>query len=205
MKNKYVPILDADYWLTMLTNLVLTGLGLLCVFGMFYYKAASSRLDWNVIGYQMMMNRLASPLVIGLCLLLVVCVPKRMLPGKWLALAAGLLLAATLGLWMAYGLLPALLVIFLASLGVQLITFALLLAGRRMRFRKSGFLMQLGSILIHTGFILFIMDFALLNETAWHLPAFWGATAGITLGCLLSFYAPVAARQWDTLMGEPKQ
>ncbi len=62
--------LDSDYWLTTLTTLVLLGIGLLCLFGMFYYKEASGRPDWNVIGYQMMMNRLASPLVIALCLLL---------------------------------------------------------------------------------------------------------------------------------------
>jgi hypothetical protein len=156
---------------------------------MFYYKAGSSRPGWDVIGYQMMMNRLASPLVIGLCLLLVVCVPKRMLPGRWLALSSGILLAATAAMWAAWGMLVSLLLILCSSLAFQLVALGLLLAGQRMRFRKSGLLMQLGSILIHAGFILFIMDFALLHQTAWHLPAFWAATAGICSGCLLSFYA----------------
>ncbi len=189
--------IDSDYWLTALTTLVLLGIGLLCLFGMFYYKAESSRPGWNVIGYQMMMNRLASPLVIALCLLLVVCVPKRMLPGKWLAVAAVLLLAATLAMWWAWGVTLALILILFSSLGFQLVTFGLLVAGKRMRFRKSGFLMQLGSLLIHAGFIFFIMDFAMLHETKWHLPAFWAATAGITLGCLLSFWAPAALRGFN--------
>jgi hypothetical protein len=35
------------------------------------------------------------------------------------------------------------------------------------------------------------MDFALLHETEWHLPAFWAATLGISAGCLLSFWAPL--------------
>jgi hypothetical protein len=194
---------DSDYWLTMLTNLVLTGLGLLCVFGMFYYKAASAKPGWNVIGYQHMMNRLASPLVIGLCVLLVVCVPKRMLPGKWLALSGAALLAAGIGLGIAYGFLVALIIVLLASLGYQLATVGLLIAGRRMRFRKSGFLMQLGSVLIHAGFILFIMDFAMLHETRWHLPVFWSSTACITVGCLLSFYAPQAVRALEGTPSPP--
>jgi hypothetical protein len=154
---------------------------------MFYYKFASARPGWNVIGYQMMMNRLASPLVIALCLLLVVCVPKRMLPQRWLLITAVLLLAATLLMWLAWGLELALILILLVSLAFQLVALGLLLAGRRMRFRKSGFWMQVGSVLVHAGFILFIMDFAMLHETAWHLPAFWAATLGISLGCILSF------------------
>ncbi len=186
--------LDSDYWLTTLTTLVLLGIGLLCLFGMFYYKEASGRPDWNVIGYQMMMNRLASPLVIALCLLLVVCVPKRMLPGKWLALTALVLVAAAAVMTITMGLSLALVMILLVSLGFQLVALGLLAAGKRMRFRKSGFWMQAGSVLIHAGFILFIMDFAMLHETAWHLPAFWAATAGITVGCLLSFYAVGAGR-----------
>jgi hypothetical protein len=186
--------IDWDYWLTALTTLVLLGIGLLCIFGMFYYKAESARPGWNVIGYQIMMNRLASPLVIALCLLLVVCVPKRMLPGMWLAVSAALLLVATLVMWWLWGIMLALILILLASLGFQLVAFGLLLAGRRMRFRKSGFLMQLGSLLIHAGFILFIMDFAMLHQTEWHLAAFWASTAGITLGCILSFWAPAAVR-----------
>ena len=193
--------IDSDFWLMALTNLVLVGLGVLCVFGMFYYRAASARPGWDVINYQMMMNRLASPLVIILCLLLVVCVPKRMLPGRWLALAAALLLAGVLTMAFLWGFLMALVLILLSSLGFQLVTFGLLLAGRRMRFRKSGLWMQVGSILIHTGFILFIMDFAMLHETRWHLLVFWASTFSITIGCLLSFYAPGMDRFLGTLSG----
>jgi len=83
------------------------------------------------------------------------------------------LLAATLVMWRVWGFMLALILILLASLGFQMVTFGLLLAGKRMRFRKSGFFMQLGSLLIHAGFILFIMDFAMLHQTRWHLPAFW--------------------------------
>jgi len=193
--------IDSDFWLMALTNLVLVGLGVLCVFGMFYYRAASARPGWDVINYQMMMNRLASPLVIILCLLLVVCVPKRMLPGRWLALAAALLLAGVLTMAFLWGFLMALVLILLSSLGFQLVTFGLLLAGRRMRFRKSGLWMQVGSILIHTGFILFIMDFVMLHETRWHLLVFWASTFSITIGCLLSFYAPGMDRFLGTLSG----
>ncbi len=181
---------DSDFILTFLTTLALLGLGLLCLGSMFYYKYASARPGWNVIGYQMTMNRLASPLVILICLLLVVCVPKRMLPGRWLVVSAAVLLVVTAVLWLAYGLLPAIMVILTASIGFQMVTLGLLVAGKRMRFRKSGFLMQLGSILIHAGFVFFIMDFALLHETRWHLSAFWAATLGINAGCLLSFWPP---------------
>ena len=193
--------IDGDYWLTLLTNLALAGLGLLCVFSMFYYKWASARPDWNVIGYQMMMNRLASPLVIGLCLLLVICVPKRMLPGRWLALAAALLTTAAAVMTLTMGLLMALVLILLVSLGFQMVAVGLLISGRRMRFRKSGFWMQLGSILIHAGFILFIMDFAMLHETRWHLTTFWASTICISAGCLLSFYAPSMGRALKAITG----
>jgi hypothetical protein len=193
--------IDSDFWVTSLTNLVLVGLGILCIFGMFYYRAASVRPDWDVINYQMMMNRLASPMVILLCLLLVVCVPKRMLPGRWLALAAGLLLAGVLAMALLWGFLMALVLTLMASLGFQLVTFGLLLAGRKMHFRKSGLWMPVGSILIHTGFILFIMDFAMLHQTRWHLMVFWASTFSITAGCLLSFYAPRVDRFIDTLSG----
>lgn len=186
--------IDSDYWLTMLTTLVLMGIGLLCLFSMFYYKAASAGPRWNVIAYQATMNNLATPLVIALCLLLVICVPKRMLPGIWLSMSAVVLLLAVTVMAFLWGLTLALVLILFASLGFQLIALGLLLAGRRMKFRKSGFWMQVGSILIHGGFILFIMDFAMLHETRWHLLTFWASTIGITAGCLLSFYAPAAAR-----------
>jgi predicted permease len=182
---------DSDFILTALTTLALMGLGLLCLGSMFYYKYASAKPTWNVHAYQIAMNTLASPLVIVLCLLLVVCVPKRMLPGRWLLVSAAVLLVATTIIWLIEDLLPAIMVILTVSIGFQLVTLGLLLAGKRMRFRKSGFLMQLGSILIHAGFVFFIMDFALLHDDArWHLPAFWAATFGISAGCLLSFWGP---------------
>ena len=101
MKKKNAPRrpLGWDITLALLTALTLMAFGVLCLYGMFYYKFRAGAPGWSVVAYQQMMNHLASPLTVLTILWLALCVPKRLFPRPLLIRYSVGMLAATLADW----------------------------------------------------------------------------------------------------------
>jgi hypothetical protein len=179
-----------DIILTLLTSLTLMFYGVLCLYGMFYYKINSPAPGWSVAAYQQMMNRLATPLTILLILWLVLCIPKRLFSRRLLFGYSAAIVTAAAVAYAVGGIVPALaLALFLSAL-LQTLILILVLTGARLRFSRHGLAVRVGSSLIHLGFVLFIIDLVLWRGAAWHIPVFWVCTVFMTGGCLLTFYFP---------------
>jgi hypothetical protein len=179
-----------DIILTLLTSLTLMFYGVLCLYGMFYYKINSPAPGWSVAAYQRMMNGLATPLTILLILWLVLCIPKRLFSRRLLFGYSAAIVTAAAVAYAVGGIVPALaLALFLSAL-LQTLILILVLTGARLRFSRHGLAVRVGSSLIHLGFVLFIIDLVLWRGAAWHIPVFWVCTVFMTGGCLLTFYFP---------------
>jgi hypothetical protein len=179
-----------DIILTLLTSLTLMLYGVLCLYGMFYYKINSPVPGWSVPAYQRMMNGLATPLTILLILWLVLCIPKRLFSRRVLFGYSAAIVAAAAVAYAVGGIVPALaLALFLSAL-LQTLILILVLTGASLRFSRRGLAVRVGSSLIHLGFVLFIIDLVLWRGTSWHIPVFWVCTVFMTGGCLLCFYFP---------------
>lgn len=179
-----------DITLTLLTSVTLAAFGILCLFGMFHYKYASTGPSWSIAAYQMMMNRLAAPLTILLILWLVLCIPKRLFSRKALAAYSAAVVGLSVAAYPLLGLAAALSIALLLSSALQMLILLLVVLGANLRFSRRGLAVRLGSSLIHLGFVLFVLDLVMLRESAWHIPLFWVGTVLMTGGCALTFYFP---------------
>ncbi|NTV14568.1 MAG: hypothetical protein HGA96_11675 [Desulfobulbaceae bacterium] len=181
-----------DFYLILATTVVLAAISLICVGAMFQFKAAAIHTlpPEAKVAWQEGMNKLIAPFLIALLVLLGICVPKRLLPLRWLhRFTVLLLLAAGICGWQ-YGVKIGLLVILCAALGLQLVVLALALAGsERLHFTKKGYWARVGSSLVHLGLVLFVLDIFFYRLPALHLLLFWVTTAATTSGMICCFYA----------------
>jgi len=181
-----------DYYLILATVGVLFALSAICVFSMFYFKLAAVQLlpPAEKMAYLDQMNRVVAPFIITLIILLGICVPKRLLPARWLTrFAIGLAVIGT-GVSIWQGIMTGLIVILAASLILQLVVLLMAVAGsKRLHFEKSGYWVRVGSSLVHLGFILFVLDLLLYKHLALHLFLFWVTTGSSLLGMLFCFYS----------------
>lgn len=184
-----------DITLALLTALTLMAFGVLCLYGMFYYKFRATAPDWSVTEYQQMMNGLAVPLTVLTIVWLALCVPKRLFPRPLLVKYSIAMLVATVAVSLFKGLIPALGAALVLSAILQALVLVLIFTKVRLRFSRRGLATKIGSSLIHLGFVLFVIDLALLQGSEWHLTLFWAATVLMTAGCLISFYPPGAVRK----------
>jgi hypothetical protein len=179
-----------DITLTLLTALTLMLFGVLCLFGMFHYKFASTGPTWSVTGYQAMMNRLAAPLTILLILWLVLCIPKRLFSRRVLFGYSASVVTLSLAAYPVLGLATALSIALILSAALQALILVLVFAGASLRFSRRGLAVRIGSSLIHLGFVLLVLDLVMLRGSPWHIPLFWVSTIFMTGGCVLTFYFP---------------
>ena len=181
-----------DYYLILATVAVLFVISMVCLYGMFAFKLAQVQQlpVAEKAAFMNQMNMLVAPFIIGLILILGICVPKRLLPTKWLNWFGAGMLLASLGVGVTLGVKNALLVVLTASLVLQLVVLVLALVGSsRVWFEKSGYWTRLGSSLVHLGLILFIFDLFFYRIISLHLVLFWVTTVSTVLGMLFSFYA----------------
>lgn len=181
-----------DFYLILATVGVLFALSVICVFSMFYFKFAAVQLmpPADKLAYLERMNTVVVPFIIGLILLLGICVPKRLMPVRWMnRFALALAIAATVvSVWQ--GIKTGLIVVLVASLILQLVVLVLAVAGsKHLHFEKSGYWVRVGSSLVHLGLILFVLDLLLYKHLALHLFLFWVTTGASVLGMLLCFYS----------------
>jgi hypothetical protein len=184
--------LSYDFYLILATAAVLFIISLICIYGMFYFKWAQIQqmAPAEKLGYMNRMNSVVAPFLIALIIILGVCVPKRLLPVRYLNLFAfGLLVVVPLVAVLGTGR-DALLLVLSASLVLQLMVLGLALMGsRRLNFEKSGYWLRVGSSLIHLGLIMFVLDLFFYRQQTLHLFLFWLTTIATVFGMIFSFYA----------------
>ncbi len=181
-----------DYKLILATTAVLGIISVICVAAMFYFRAEAvheleAAAQW---AYMNTMNVIIAPFIVALILLLGICVPKRLLPVRWLNRFTVALLLAALGAALVFDLHAALLLVLFASLALQLVVLAMALAGSAaLNFESKNYWVRLGSSLVHLGLILFVLDLYFHRYQTLHLVLFWVTTGSVVLGMLFCFYA----------------
>lgn len=181
-----------DFYLILATTAVLALISVICVWGMFYFKMAQihEMAPAAKIAWQNRMNTIISPFIIGLIVLLGICVPKRLLPTRWLnlfAISLGLIAFLTS---VVLEVKTGLMVILIASLALQLVVLVMAIGGsERLHFETRSYWTRVGSSLIHLGLILFILDLFFYRQPVLHLLLFWITTAATVAGMVFCFYA----------------
>ena len=181
-----------DFYLVLATAAVLFIISAICVYGMFYFKLAQIHQMEPAakMAYMNGMNTVIAPFLIGLILLLGICIPKRLLPTRWLNIFGAFLLASSILVGFIWQVQTALLWVLCISLALQLVVLVLAIMGSEsLHFEKKGYWVRVGSSLIHLGLILFVLDLFYYRQQTLHLVLFWITTIATTLGMLFCFYA----------------
>ena len=159
---------------------------------MFYFKLAQiHQMDpATKMAYMNGMNTFIAPFLIGLILLLGICIPKRLLPTKWLNIFSVFLLVSSILVGLIWKVQTALLWVLFVSMVLQLVVLVMAIGGSEtLHFERKGYWVRVGSSLIHLGLILFVLDLFYYQLHTLHLVLFWITTIATTLGMLFCFYA----------------
>jgi hypothetical protein len=183
-----------DYTLIIATVTILLAIGLVSLYSIgYYHDAAQEDPGWSgtpkFAGYLETMNTLSFPLVVALLIALGLCIPKRVVPRQGLKRISALILGATVLVYVLRGISAGLGLLLIIAIAVQTGSLALTIAKRgRLVYEKEGYLVQLGSAMLHLGVIVLIFDIALLRAHALHITIFWVSTTLLLLGMFFSFY-----------------
>jgi len=186
-----------DFYLILATTCVLFAMSVICIYAMFYFKWTQVQEMAPVLKghYMNQMNMVMAPFVVMLIVLLGICVPKRLLPVRWLNRFAGAMLVVTVAVSLLQDVKTGLLVVLWAALILQCGVLALALAGsERLHFTRTGYWVRLGSSLIHLGIVLFLFDLYFFQYQKMHLLLFWITTFATVVGMVFSFYADTVVR-----------
>jgi hypothetical protein len=191
-----------DYTLIIATVVILLAIGVISLYGIGYYHQATEE-DPQWTGgekhaeYLEIMNKYTFPSVVALLVVLGLCIPKRVVPRDVLKRISGLLVGVTLLLYIIRDITWGLGFLLIMAIVVQTASLALTLLKRgRLVYEKEGYLVQLGSALLHLGVIILIFDIAMLRSHAQHINIFWVSTILVLLGMFLSFYGRTDPRNW---------
>ncbi len=185
MKQKY------DYYLIILTALILFAIGLVCVYGISYYNYSAAQFTNTALYAQYIdsMNSYLYPFLVLLLISLGLCIPKRLFGQSILIKLSAVGLVLTIVLTFLAGLTTGLGFILALMTVVQSIVLLMTLnKNKSLRFEKEGYIIRLGSSLLHLGVVILIFNFVSLRENPFHIPIFWAGTLLITFGNILSFY-----------------
>jgi hypothetical protein len=184
-----------DFALTVLTVVLLGGLGLQSFLGTLYsWWAQRTNPLWEQLSYSSYvdtMNALAAPQIVLLIVVMGLCVPKRLFSRRVLIVVSVAMVAAGIVVWAFTGELAEGLAVYLALAGlIQIAVVALTIAGARApSYITEGRLTKTGSGLLHLGFIVFALVVVALQRSTFLLPVFWVAAVLTVAGTTLSFYA----------------
>lgn len=185
-----------DYSLTVVTVLLLGGIGLQSFLGTLYvWWAENSVPNWDqTLGYSAfvdVMNAIAAPQIVLLVVAMGLCVPKRLFSRTVLLWVSVGMVLAGMGIWAFSGSLATGLAAYLAFAGlIQVAVVAMTVAGvRGPSYLTRGRLTKTGSGLLHLGFIVFAFVVVALQNSTFMLPFFWAASLFTLAGTALSFYA----------------
>jgi hypothetical protein len=191
-----------DYTLVIATVVILLAIGLISLYGIgYYHNAGEEDPQWTQgqkhAEYLEMMNKYTLPSVVALLIVLGLCIPKRVVPRDVLTRISGALVGVTLLLYIIRDITWGLGFLLILAIVLQTASLVLTLLKRgRLVYEKEGYLVQLGSAMLHLGVIILIFDVALLKEHAQHISIFWVSTILVLLGMFLSFYGRTDPRKW---------
>ena len=186
-----------DFYLILATAVVLFIISAICIYSMFYFKAAQvNQLPAaEKIGYMNTMNTVMAPFLIALIVLLGICVPKRLLPTSWLNRFSVVLVLLAFAVSVFLDLKTGLALVLIVSLILQTVVLFMALAGSKgLNFEKKGYWVRVGSSLLHLALILFVLDLFFYQYHSLHLVLFWVTTASSLLGMVFCFYAESFSR-----------
>ncbi len=182
-----------DYYLVILTVLIFFAIGIVCLYGITYYDYLAVTPEWQqTIRYAQYINDMNSYLYPFLVLLLVslgLCIPKRLVEQNILIKFWFPALCVTLILTFLSGIETGLGFILVIMAGFQgIVLFLTLKKSEAIRFEKEGYVVRLGSALLHFGVVILILNFVILRENPLHIMIFWLGTVSVTIGNVFSFY-----------------
>lgn len=182
-----------DYYLIIMTTVILFAIGIVCVYGITYYNYLAASPGWTgttlYSRYIGEMNSYLYPLLVLLLISLGLCIPKRLFEQDILVKFSALVLGITIVLTFLRGIAAALGFILAVMVGIQGIVLILTFKkSKTIRFEKEGYTGKLGSSLLHLGVALLIFNFVTLQESRFHIIIFWFGTILITAGNVFSFY-----------------
>lgn len=191
-----------DYLLVIATVIILLTIGAISLYSIgYYHQATLEDPQWTGsakhISYLEMINKISFPAVVLLIVALGMCIPKRVVPREALNRISAIILGATVLLYAVRDISWALGFLLITAIGIQSASLALTLLKRgRLVYEKEGYLVQLGSALLHLGVLILILDIALLREHALHISIFWISTILVLLGMFFSFYGRTDLSRW---------
>jgi len=188
-----MKIKNYDYYLIILTTLILSAIGAVSLYGITYYNYLAVDPVWTkTLQYSQYIDEMDSYLYPFLVLLLIslgMCIPKRLFEQDILAKSSALILGITLIISFFSGIEKGLGFILSVMTIVQAIVLILTVKkSKSVRFEKEGYLARIGSSLLHLGLVIIILDFVSLRDSPIHLLIFWSGVVLITVGNVFSFY-----------------
>lgn len=184
-----------DFILAIATIVILVALSAVSIYGTIVSWLNSVRdpnwsSSWLYIEYLNRMNSYAYPFAIALVLALCMCIPKRFIPRAYLLQSSLILLSISVALGVTWGFVMGLGFLLMVSAAIQVaVVVMVLLKSGDLIFEREGLMIQLGSALLHFGFVAFALDLVAIKDMQIHLIVFWASTALIILGSVLSFYS----------------
>lgn len=182
-----------DYYLIILTTLILFAIGLVSVFGITYYNYLSVDSQWTrTARYGMYIDEMNSYIYPFLLLLLIslgLCIPKRLFKQDILVKFSAAVLGVTVVLVFLKGIDTGLGFILAITVAVQAVV--LILTSKKsqvIRFEKEGYVTRLGSSLLHLGIVILVFNFVSLRDNPFHILVFWAGTLLVITGNIFSFY-----------------
>jgi hypothetical protein len=182
-----------DYYLIIITTLILFGIGAVSLYGITYYNYLAVDAQWTQTAqysqYIDEMNSYIYPFLVLLLISLGLCIPKRLFEQDIMIRSSAFILGITIILTISSGLETGLDFILVVMIAVQAIVLILTIKkSRNIRFEKEGYVVRLGSSLLHLGVVILIFNFVNFQDSPYHLSIFWFGMVLITSGNVFSFY-----------------
>ncbi|CAG0955201.1 MAG: hypothetical protein OIN86_06475 [Candidatus Methanoperedens sp.] len=182
-----------DYNLIILTTLILFAIGAVSLYGIAYYNYLAVDSQWTkTVQYSQYIDEMDSYLYPFLVLLLIslgLCIPKRLFEQDILIKFSAVILGITVILTVLSDIEKGLGFILAVMTVVQAIVLIMTIKkSKSIRFEKEGYIVRIGSSLLHLGFVIIILNFVSLRESSFHLLIFWIGVVLITVGNIFSFY-----------------
>lgn len=182
-----------DYYLIILTTLILFAIGAVSIYGITYYNYLAVDSQWTQTAqYSQYIDEMDSYLYPFLVLLLIslgLCIPKRLFEQDILIKFSAAILGITMIITVLSDIEKGLGFILSVMTVVQAIVLIMTIKkSKSIRFEKEGYIARIGSSLLHLGFVIIILNFVSLRESPFHLSIFWSGVVLITVGNVFSFY-----------------
>lgn len=182
-----------DYYLIIVTTIILSLIGVVSLYGITYYNYLAVDPQWTkTVQYSQYIDEMNSylyPLLVLLLISLGLCIPKRLFDQDFLLKFSVLLLGITIILTIFIGIEKGLGFLLAVMAIVQAVVLILTIAkNKSIRFEKEGYSGKIGSTLLHSGFVIIILNFVSFRDSQFHLLIFWIGVLLITIGNIFSFY-----------------